>query len=400
MRSYLIVSMLTVVFGAFFMGIVQEYRGYLVIVLDQISIEMNIWLAILVLCSILFIVITTSLIFSDLPSVFGLRKKWADHMQNKSFKSTKIGLQSYVLGSWDDAVRQLSFQKKPVLPPEILLQYVAKAEANNGNLDRARKIIEKLKRRFPKLKSGADLLLAGLLCDERRYTEAEQVLWEAHQRDSSNWLIIETLVDISNKNQNWTRICAFLPMLKAIKSVSSGKKIYVEQIVYQAKIRTFLNASSGDDRVKRKKLFELWKSIPRTCRNSSKVLLTYTKALSSVGAGFDAKVLLEKELAKRWCPILVSEFGRIEEPTTLEHLATAELWLEKYPNDAELLLALGRISRRLNFFAKATDYLEHLISQNRSTAAIAELALVKVNLGETNYAIELYQSVLDSITHR
>ena len=77
----------------------------------------------------------------------------------------------------------------------------------------------------------------------------------------------------------------------------------------------------------------------------------------------------------------------------------AELWLKQHPNDGELLLALGRISRRLDFFAKATDYLEQLLSQDYSTAAMTELAAVKTNLGEMTCAIHLYQSTLDSITH-
>ena len=400
MRSYLVVLVLTILFGAFFVGIVQEHRGYILIVFDQISIEMNIWMAVLAFCTIFFILITVILIFFDLSSGFGFRKRWEDHLQNKSLKFTKIGLQSYVLGSWSDAVRQLSFEKKSTLPPEILMQYVAKAEANNGNLDRAKEIIEKLKRHFPKLKSEADIMLAGILCGESRYSEAEELLWEAHQRDYSNWLIIEALVHISNENQNWTRICAILPTLKAIKGVPSGKKIFIEEIAYQAKIQTFMGASDEEGRVQQKKLQELWKNIPRTYRKSSNVIITFTKALVSVGLGIEAKVLLEKEILKRWCPLLVSQFGKIEEPTTLEHLATAELWLKKHPNDFELLLALGRISKRLNFFAKATDYLEQLLSKNRSTAVLAELAEVKANLGETTCAIQLYQSMLDATTHR
>ena len=47
MRSYLVVLVLTILFGAFFVGIVQEHRGYILIVFDQISIGMNIWMAIL-----------------------------------------------------------------------------------------------------------------------------------------------------------------------------------------------------------------------------------------------------------------------------------------------------------------------------------------------------------------
>ena len=399
MRSYLIVLILTVLFGAFFVGIVQEHQGYMLIVLDQMSIQMNIWMAGLVFCVIVFLAIAVSLIFSDLSSGFGFRKKWMDHIQTKSFKSTMTGLQSYVLGSWDDAVQQLSFEKKPILPTEILLQYLAKAEANDGNLDRARAIIEELKRRFPKQRSEADLLLAGVLCDESRYPEAEDLLWEAHQRDSSNWLIIENLVNISFRNQNWTRICELFPLLKNNKSVLSKKKIYVEEKAYQAKILNFLDAFSDDAQAKRKKLEELWKSIPRKYRKSSTVIITFTNALNSVGLGADAKILLEKELVKRWCPLLVSQFGKIEEPTTLEHLASAELWLKQHPNDGELLLALGRISRRLDFFAKATDYLEQLLSQDYSTAAMTELAAVKTNLGEMTCAIHLYQSTLDSITH-
>ena len=125
MRSYLVVLVLTILFGAFFVGIVQEHRGYILIVFDQISVGMNIWMAILAFCTMFFILITVILIFFDLSSGFGFRQRWEDHLQNKSLKSTMIGLQSYVLGSWSDAVQQLSSQKISTLPPDILMLYVA-----------------------------------------------------------------------------------------------------------------------------------------------------------------------------------------------------------------------------------------------------------------------------------
>ena len=67
----------------------------------------------------------------------------------------------------------------------------------------------------------------------------------------------------------------------------------------------------------------------------------------------------------------------------------AEGWLKERPNDADLLLALGRISLQLRAWAQAREYLEASLRLRRSADAQAELGRLCAAMGDGERGAEL-----------
>jgi HemY protein len=72
-------------------------------------------------------------------------------------------------------------------------------------------------------------------------------------------------------------------------------------------------------------------------------------------------------------------------------LQNAEVWLNARPNDAQLLLALGRISLRNQQWGKARKYFEASLREQAGTEAFAELARLLHSLKEQEHSPQFLQ---------
>ena len=75
--------------------------------------------------------------------------------------------------------------------------------------------------------------------------------------------------------------------------------------------------------------------------------------------------------------------------------ATAESWLKTRPNDATLLLALGRIAPASRDWVNAREYFEASLKQRRSAEMYAELGRLCLAMGERPRAAELLAQSLE-----
>ena len=75
-----------------------------------------------------------------------------------------------------------------------------------------------------------------------------------------------------------------------------------------------------------------------------------------------------------WQPELVALYGGLTGPGLTARIARAENWLRQYPDEAALLLALGRMCMNQRLWGKAQSYLEASLSVAETQAAHLELA--------------------------
>ena len=75
-------------------------------------------------------------------------------------------------------------------------------------------------------------------------------------------------------------------------------------------------------------------------------------------------------------------------------IGKAEQWLQRYPRDASLLLALGRLCRAQRLWGKAQSYLEASLGLAQSQAAHLELARLLEQLGQTDAANQHYRAAV------
>ena len=83
-------------------------------------------------------------------------------------------------------------------------------------------------------------------------------------------------------------------------------------------------------------------------------------------------------------------YGRLDTPDSASHLKHAESFAKSHPDDAALMLALGRIARRAGAHAKAREYLERSGELAPNGAVFAELGRVSLALNEQERAAEYF----------
>ncbi|MNG33182.1 hypothetical protein D3C84_1193740 [compost metagenome] len=72
-------------------------------------------------------------------------------------------------------------------------------------------------------------------------------------------------------------------------------------------------------------------------------------------------------------------------------MQTAESWLKPRPDDAQLLLTLGRLCLNNKLWGKAREYLEASLRSQRSAETCAELARLLAHMGEVERSNQLFQ---------
>ena len=103
---------------------------------------------------------------------------------------------------------------------------------------------------------------------------------------------------------------------------------------------------------------------------------------------------MTKSLNRQWHALLVAQFGELESASPEKQLAVAEKWFVQHSEDADLLLALGQICQRLQFWGKAKDYLTAALKLRPSVQGSIYLANVLEKIGDNNASAEAYKQGL------
>ena len=124
------------------------------------------------------------------------------------------------------------------------------------------------------------------------------------------------------------------------------------------------------------------------------MLAVYAEQLRQLGAEAGAEELLRHFLTQHYDTALVRLYGLLRGRDPGKQLQVAEGWLKQHPQDAGLLLTLGRLCLHGQLWGKAKDYLESSLAFERHPETCAELARLLAQLGELERSNGLYQEGL------
>lgn len=138
-------------------------------------------------------------------------------------------------------------------------------------------------------------------------------------------------------------------------------------------------------------LQQVWQTIPESERHDAGFLLRAVPHL--IGAGDESLGIsaIEEALAHDWESELAVLYGRCKGADLRTQLATAERWLKDHPEDAGLLLTLGRLCMRAQLWGKAQSYFEASLSLSVSRATHLELARLAEKLDQHDSANRHYR---------
>ncbi|BBO21821.1 MAG: heme biosynthesis protein HemY [Burkholderiales bacterium] len=149
-----------------------------------------------------------------------------------------------------------------------------------------------------------------------------------------------------------------------------------------------LRGREGDARA----LVAYWEAVPAEERRASRLATAAARALIAAGDGAAAQRIIEQHIEGEWNSELAGLYAECRGGDTLGRIARAEKWLEKHPQDARLLLALGRLCREQQLWGKAQSYFEASLAIQPSQDAHVELATLFAQLGRSEESNQAYRS--------
>jgi HemY protein len=117
--------------------------------------------------------------------------------------------------------------------------------------------------------------------------------------------------------------------------------------------------------------------LPAAERRDTKMAVLAARALLDAGdpvSQLAAQGIIEDALEAEWEPLLARLYGEITGGDLRARTARAEKWIKNHPDDAPLLMTLGRLCRDQQLWGKAESYLEAALAVEPGRAPHLELA--------------------------
>jgi HemY protein len=142
---------------------------------------------------------------------------------------------------------------------------------------------------------------------------------------------------------------------------------------------------------------QLWQQSSSKERQTEALLVPYVEALIAQQQADQACELIEQFLSKQWSQSLIYKYGLITEGDILKRLARVEVWLHNRQDNAQLLLAAGRLAAANKLWVKAEEYLMASVELDGIGESYQALADVLSIQNKNEQAATYYQQGLAAV---
>lgn len=382
----LLLAWLFVIAGAAVGLIVTRDTGYVLLAYDNYTVEMSLALLLFIVGALFIalylgirLIVRTVRLPQDLTA-------WQQRRGSLLAQQAMTrGLIEMSEGNWRSAERRLvRFADRSETP---LLNYLAAARAAQlqGAHDRRDSYIRLAHECMPSADVAVSLTQAELQLADHQLEQALATLKHLRSVAPKHNYVLRLLRRLYEQLGDWEHLRELLPELRRRKVDDENDLLHLEIRTHRALLeQAFL---ANDER----RLTMAWADVPRGLREDPRLLGDYAGYLQETGQDERAEQLLREALRRHWDSGLVEIYGLLETPEAGRQLSQMEGYLAEHPDDATLLLTLGRLSLRARLWGKARGYLEACIGRNGPAQAYRELGQLLERLQEKDKAIEIYR---------
>ena len=263
----------------------------------------------------------------------------------------------------------------------------ARSAHRQGNMARRDQLLVAITEQTSEISALRQITEAELMLEEGRYTQALtalQSLYAAGGRQSTAVLQLE--LKIQEMLQNWNAVLDLTDILSKRNSVDLS---LVNSLRHTAHIQNIKKYSTTLELLKK-----YWQGLSAQDKQDSQFAAVAASGFMALGDHTCAQKIIENNLDKQPDTILFRLYADCRSGSVSWQIQHAERWLIKYPNNAELLLTLGKLCAYGELWGKAQNYLEASLSIEPSYPAHLALAQLKEQLGEQVSANEHYRQGL------
>ncbi len=380
--KWLIIALLALV-GAVAVALVAlPDPGYVLIGYGKYSVETSL-LVLLVVLGLLYLGLRALASLWRVPArVHHWEQRRHDRRLQLGFDEATRALSE---GRYQRAERHLTRLLKSRQAPLQAYLSAAAAASQLGADDRRDRYLRLALQRQPAAETSILIQQAELQLAADQSDQAQTTLTRLHKLAPHNTRTLRLLLQLYLQQQDWPKLRELLPQLRRSEVLDHEQWQKLAVQVYREEVRAFSTATELDA------LQHSWKQLPPPVQQDQGLLAVYIEQLVRLGSHAQAGQLVRQQLAQAWDERLVYLFGEAQETDAAAQQQQAEKWLEQHPEDAVLLLALGKISLRNQLWGKARGYLEASIAQQPTAEAYRLLATLLEQLDEPDKAAECYR---------
>ncbi len=435
MKRLVLLSVLVITAGAVMLELIRTDTGYVLISMGSKTVEMSFWVAVTLLLTSALVLWLLVFLLKRLIRLLTGGLGLASKRDRKVEERTTAGLIHFIEGNWRAARKDLLKAAKHARSPLVHYLTAARCSYELGERDETHQLLHQAEKIAPRNELAVALSQARIQLLDEKYEQCLATLKRARLIAPHHPTILDLLRQVYWQLRDWPSLQALLPELRKQKLYQEDEQAFLEQNVYMAslsaagtrakKLQSRLTSGRGGppgikgestkgestrgestkgnstkaETSAEQILSQAWQSLPKKMRAEDSVIDLYGKLLIDLGLSNQAERLLQQRLSQHWKSDVVATYGRIASSDPKEQLIVAEQWLREHPGDADLLLALGRISVRNQLWGKAREYFESSLKLRPRSETYAELARLLAYMGEHEKSTELYQQGLLATTH-
>jgi HemY protein len=345
-------------------------EGYALFVLPPWRVEVSLnllavaWLAAFTLLYLLVRLVVNTLRMPGQVRAFRERKK-----HEKGQRAFSEAVSSLFEGRYGQAIKSAELAASADEAPGLSALVAARAAHAMNDEARFQSWLARAAEHDAQVRSARLMTQADLYCRSRDFASALDSLETLDRGGQRHIAALRLALKVRQGAGQWQE------MLRLARHLEKHKAIGVEHAsALKARANKEMMRALAHDPAGLARYFD---ELPAVERRDAKMAALAARALLDAGDEASqvlAQGIIEEALEAEWEPLLARLYGEITAGDPRTRTAKAEKWLKSHPDDAQLLMTLGRLCREQQLWGKAESYLEAALAVEPGRSPHLELA--------------------------
>lgn len=357
--------------------------GYVLLVFPpyRAEISLNLWIVVWLVSVGLSYALVRAIV-----AVVGLPRRVAEYRARAGRdKAMALFLDAFRLlfeGRFGQAMKKAGEAHRAGISPGLSALIAARAAQRLRRPAEQEVWLERASRDDAKTHAARLMLEAEMHLDGRRFDDAVRVLEELQQVAGRHLAALRLELRARQGAGDWAAVLRLARLLEKRQALPA-------ELAEELKLRAHLEIVD-QRRSDTRALLAYLREVPAT-EGNPRLIVAVARALIDLDAWDQAAHVIESGLERAWHPPLVELYGQCADGRAGARIAEAEKWLQSHPDDASLLLTLGRLCFAQRLWGKAESYFEASLSVEETRAGHLELARLFDELGRGDDADRQYR---------
>ncbi len=379
MRIVWLAILAAVLLGGLVGTLLVRDAGYVLLAYGDKVVETSLWIALLLLIALYLLVRLVIVVFSQVGRGQIRFSSWRSSRRLRAARAQTVrGLLVMSEGRWAEAQKLLLAGAEQVETPLINYLNAARTAQELGELQQRDEFLKRAHETTPGAKFAVTLTQAEFHIQDNQFEQALAALLLLRKRAPKHAAVLSMLAKCHEALGDWEALRGLLPELTKLRVLPQVELQRLRKAVWAALLLGELPVAKA------------WKQLPRELKDDEQILHGWVEYLlqETPGQQDDAEQALRLILAQHWDAHLVRLYGLTRSGDQQRQLVTAQSWAKQRPNDADLLLTLGRLCLMNRKFEQAREYFEGSLRLQPADEVYGELGRLCMAMGDERRGAE------------